>query len=564
MKLEQFPLIIPDIKKIEADFKIRLSDFHSATSAIEQKKVIDSIIKLVDEVINQFTVISVRYSQDTRVEAYQKAQDAIDEMGPLFQSLYNEYQRALVSSKFRPELEKMLGSFLFEKIELSIKTFDPKIIEELQKENRLTSQYSKLLASAQIPFDGQVYNLSQMGKFADSLDRKVRRKASEATAKWFADNETELARIYDDLVALRHSMSLKLGFENFIPLAYARMGRTDYTAKDVAGYRDQIRRSIVPLSKKLVKRQAERINIKQPLFYDLSLNFLTGNPTPKGDKDFLVNAAKEMYHEMGEEIGSFFDMMVALHMLDLEARPGKQGGGYMTYFPKYKMPFVFSNFNGTAGDVDVLTHEIGHAFQSYSSRGIKIPEYRDPTMEEAEIHSMSMEFFAGRWMEKFFKEDKDKYIYAHLVDALNFLPYGVSVDEFQHFVYENPTVSHAERCAKWREIEKKYTPYKKYTGFPIYEKGTRWMRQSHIYTSPFYYIDYTLAQVVAFQFLTLMEEDRDLAWARYVKLCKLGGRYPFTQLLKKAKMKNPFKQGTIARTVKKLDEILERFDDKKM
>ncbi len=564
MKLEQFPLIIPDIKKIEADFKIRLSDFHSATSAIEQKKVIDSIIKLVDEVINQFTVISVRYSQDTRVEAYQKAQDAIDEMGPLFQSLYNEYQRALVSSKFRPELEKMLGSFLFEKIELSIKTFDPKIIEELQKENRLTSQYSKLLASAQIPFDGQVYNLSQMGKFADSLDRKVRRKASEATAKWFADNETELARIYDDLVALRHSMSLKLGFENFIPLAYARMGRTDYTAKDVAGYRDQIRRSIVPLSKKLVKRQAERINIKQPLFYDLSLNFLTGNPTPKGDKDFLVNAAKEMYHEMGEEIGSFFDMMVALHMLDLEARPGKQGGGYMTYFPKYKMPFVFSNFNGTAGDVDVLTHEIGHAFQSYSSRGIKIPEYRDPTMEEAEIHSMSMEFFAGRWMEKFFKEDKDKYLYAHLVDALNFLPYGVSVDEFQHFVYENPTVSHAERCAKWREIEKKYTPYKKYTGFPIYEKGTRWMRQSHIYTSPFYYIDYTLAQVVAFQFLTLMEEDRDLAWARYVKLCKLGGRYPFTQLLKKAKMKNPFKQGTIARTVKKLDEILERFDDKKM
>jgi M3 family oligoendopeptidase len=564
MKLEQFPLIIPDIKKIEADFKIRLSDFHSATSAIEQKKVIDSIIKLVDEVINQFTVISVRYSQDTRVEAYQKAQDAIDEMGPLFQSLYNEYQRALVSSKFRPELEKMLGSFLFEKIELSIKTFDPKIIEELQKENRLTSQYSKLLASAQIPFDGQVYNLSQMGKFADSLDRKVRRKASEATAKWFADNETELARIYDDLVALRHSMSLKLGFENFIPLAYARMGRTDYTAKDVAGYRDQIRRSIVPLSKKLVKRQAERINIKQPLFYDLSLNFLTGNPTPKGDKDFLVNAAKEMYHEMGEEIGSFFDMMVALHMLDLEARPGKQGGGYMTYFPKYKMPFVFSNFNGTAGDVDVLTHEIGHAFQSYSSRGIKIPEYRDPTMEEAEIHSMSMEFFAGRWMEKFFKEDKDKYLYAHLVDALNFLPYGVSVDEFQHFVYENPTVSHAERCAKWREIEKKYTPYKKYTGFPIYEKGTRWMRQSHIYTSPFYYIDYTLAQVVAFQFLTLMEEDRDLAWARYVKLCKLGGRYPFTQLLKKAKMKNPFKQGTIARTVKQLDEILERFDDKKM
>ncbi|MDD4154763.1 MAG: M3 family oligoendopeptidase, partial [Bacilli bacterium] len=182
MKLEEFPLIVPNIKKIETKFKELLASFHSATSAQEQKKVIDKVIKLVDEVSNQFTLISVRYTQDTRVEAYQKAQDAIDEMGPLFQGLYNEYQKALVSSPFKSELEKKLGRFLFEKIEISLKTFDPSIIGELQKENRLTSQYSKLLASAQISFDGGVYNLSQMGKFADSLDRSIRRRASLATA----------------------------------------------------------------------------------------------------------------------------------------------------------------------------------------------------------------------------------------------------------------------------------------------------------------------------------------------------------------------------------------------
>lgn len=564
MRLEEFPLIIPDIKKIETQFKALLKDFHLAKSAKEQKKIVDKIIKLTDEVATQFTVISVRYTQDTRVEEYQKAQDAIDEMGPLFQALYNEYQKALIASPFRLELEKSLGKFLFEKIETSLKAFDPKIIEELQKENKLTSQYAKLMASAQIPFDGGVYNLSQMGKFADSLDRDIRRRSSKAVAKWFEKNELELAKIYSELVTLRDSMAKKLGFKNFIPLAYARMGRTDYDANDVAGYRAQVYRAVVPLSKKLVKRQAARIGIPNPKFYDLSLNFTSGNPTPKGDKNYLVAAAQNMYHDMGEDIGSFFDKMVELNMLDLEARPGKQGGGYMTYFPKYQMPFVFSNFNGTAGDVDVLTHEIGHAFQGYSSRKIKIPEYREPTMEEAEIHSMSMEFFAWPWMEKFFKEDKDKYLYSHLVGAINFLPYGVTVDEFQHYVYENPTHTHEQRCATWREIEKKYTPYKKYAGFPIYEKGTRWMRQGHIYSSPFYYIDYTLAQVVAFQFLTMMEEDRQLAWSRYVKLCKLGGSYPFTQLLKKAKLKNPFKQGTIARTVKKMEPILARFDDSKM
>jgi len=564
MKLEQFPLIIPNIAKIKASFELLLKDFSAAKSAQEQKKVIDKLIKLADEVTNQFTVISVRYTQDTRVEEYQKAQDAIDEMAPLFQELYNRYQKALVASPFRQELEKMLGTFLFTKIELSLKAFDPKIIGELQQENKLTSQYSKILASAQIPFEGKIYNLSQMGKFVEALERNTRKKAAQAVAKWFEEQEEALAKIYDELVHLRHQMAVKLGFENFIPLAYARMGRTDYDANDVKGYRDQVLRSVVPLSKKLVKRQAVRIGIKKPLFYDLNLNFTTGNPTPKGDKEYLVNAAIKMYDEMSPDIGSFFHLMVEEHMLDLEARPGKQGGGYMTYFPKYQMPFVFSNFNGTSGDVDVLTHEIGHAFQGYSSRKIKIPEYRDPTMEEAEIHSMSMEFFAWPWMEHFFKEDKDKYLYAHLVSALNFLPYGVTVDEFQHFVYENPKLSHTERCAKWREIEKKYTPYKNYKGFPMYEKGTRWMRQSHIYTSPFYYIDYTLAQVVAFQFLTLMEEDRELAWSRYVKLCKLGGSFPFTQLIKKAKLKNPFIKGTIGKTIKKLNVILERFDDSKL
>jgi len=564
MKLEQFPLVIPNIEAIKQEFETLLKSFEAAPAAADQKKVIDAIVKLADEVTNQFTVISVRYTQDTRVEAYQKAQDASDEMAPLFQELYNRYQKALVKSRFRSELEKTLGTFLFKKIELSLKAFDPKIIGELQQENKLTSQYAKTLASAQIPFEGGVYNLSQMGKFVEALDRNTRKKAAQAVAGWFGEHEEELAKIFDDLVHLRHQMARKLGYDNFIPLAYARMGRTDYGPSEVQSYRDQVRKAVVPLSKKLVKRQAARIGIKNPLFYDLNLNFTSGNPTPKGDKEYLVKAAAAMYDEMSPDIGAFFKLMVEKHMLDLEARPGKQGGGYMTYFPKYRIPFVFSNFNGTSGDVDVLTHEIGHAFQGYSSRRIKLPEYRDPTMEEAEIHSMSMEFFAWPWMERFFKEDKEKYLYTHLASAINFLPYGVTVDEFQHFVYENPGVGHAARCAKWREIEKKYTPYKKYTGFPLYEKGTRWMRQSHIYQVPFYYIDYTLAQVVAFQFLTLMEEDRPLAWKRYVKLCKLGGSYPFTELLKKAKLKNPFKQGTIARTVRKLDAILARFDDTKM
>ncbi len=564
MTFEEFPFVVPSIAKVSKKFELFLASFASASSAKEQLAIIKKIVKLTEEVQTQTTIISVKYSIDTRSEVNQKAQDAVDDFGPQFQALYNRYYKAVLASKFRPELENKLGAFYFKKAELALKCFDEKIIADLQLENKLSSQYGKLVASAQIPFEGKILNLSQLGKFMQVTDRAMRKKAAKAYFGFYENHEKEFAEIYDQLVHLRDSMAKKLGYPNFLELGYARMGRTDYDADMVAGYRDQIHKEVVPIWKKSIRRQAKRIGISNPSFYDLNLQFLSGNPTPKGDKDYLVAQAQKMYHEMGVEIGEFFDKMVNQHLLDLEAKPGKQSGGYMTYFPKYKMPFVFSNFNGTSGDVDVLTHEIGHAFQGYSSRNILLPEYRDPTMESCEIHSMSMEFFAWPWMELFFKEEQEKYRFSHLDSSIDFLPYGVTVDEFQHFVYQNPNATHDERCKVWREIEKKYTPLKKFNGFPFLESGRYWMRQNHIYVSPFYYIDYTLAQVVAFQFLVEMMEDREKAWAKYVKLCKMGGKYPFTLLLKKNHLRNPFKKGTIGKVMRPLAKVLATFDDSKM
>ena len=403
-----------------------------------------------------------------------------------------------------------------------------------------------------------------MGKFTTDVDRNVRKKATKAVAKFFEKNHEEIGQIYDDLVHVRDNMAKKLGFKNFIELDYARLGRLDYNDKDVANYRKQIQEVFVPIWVKLFKRQMKRIKIRSPRFYDLGLNYLTGNPRPIGDAHFLVEQARTMYKEMSKETGEFFDFMTENHLMDLEARPGKQGGGYMTYLAEYKSPFIFSNFNGTSGDVDVLTHEFGHAYQGYCSRNIKVPSYRSPTLEACEIHSMSMEFFAWPWMDKFFGENADKYRYAHLADAMMFLPYGVTVDEFQHFVYEHPNATHTERCAKWREIEKKYTPLKNYKGFDVYEEGNLWLRQSHIFQTPFYYIDYTLAQVVAFQFLVEMHKNQPRAWAKYNRLCKMGGKYPFTELLSHAHLRNPFEDGSLKKIARPLNKILKSFDDQNM
>ena len=302
------------------------------------------------------------------------------------------------------------------------------------------------------------------------------------------------------------------------------------------------------------------LGIKNPQWYDYNVAFKNGNPLPAGDETYLVNVAKDMYEHLSPLSGEYFNFMLDHHLLDLSARNGKAPGGYCTYFANYNAPFIFSNFNGTEGDVNVLTHEGGHAFQAYLCSGIKVPEYMNPTLESCEIHSMSMEFFAWPYMDKFFGKDSEKAKYAHLVDAIEFLPYGISVDEFQHWVYEHPEATHEERCAEFRKIELKNLPHKKYDNCPCYQKGGWWLRQSHIFSSPFYYIDYTLAQVVAFQFLVEDQKNHDKAWKKYVKLCKCGGKYPFQELLEKNHLRNPFVEGNVNKAIHPLLKILKSFD----
>ena len=564
MNFNELPINVPDIKKVAKFFKTLLEELKAANDAETVTKLMKKMNKFGSDISTDITVIQIRYSIDTTNEEYRTANDQLSEILPHFSSFIIPVEKEILDKPFRKELEEIWGAFLFKKYENDVNGFDERIIPELIEENKLSNEYDAVLGGAKIEYKGQIYNLSQMSKFAQSLDREERLEASKLTEKFFKDNDKKIGDIYDRLVKVRTEMAKKLGYENFIDYGYKRLGRVDYNAEMVANYRDQIYTTVVPVYKKLIKRQAERIGIKNPVFCDLNLSFKTGNATPEGDSAHLVNQATKMYNEMSKDTGEFFQFMRDSNLLSLEAQPGKRPGGYMTFLPKYKAPFIFSNFNGTSGDVDVLTHEVGHAFQGYLSRNISVPEYQMPTLEACEIHSMSMEFLAWPWMELFFGEAADKYRFSHLEHAITFLPYGVAIDEFQHAVYANPEMTHEERCAKWREIEKKFLPLKKYTGFNYYNKGTWWMKQSHLFGSPFYYIDYTLAQVCAFQFHNENRKNHEKTWKKYTKLCKMGGKYPFLTLLEKANLRNPFEDGNVKKAIKPLVKLLNSFDDKNM
>ncbi len=563
MKFKDYVYQRPNIDEIKAKYGILKDAFQAAKDAPAQIEIIKRVFSLIDEVDTMSQLVSIRYSLDTQDPFYEGEMNFIDEAAPELQNDVNEFNKLVYASSFKKELILAFGAHYFNQIEVSLQSFDEKLIPLLQEENKLNSKYSKVVASAQIEFDGGVYNLSQMSPFTQSKDRDIRHRAQLKISEFFESKEAELDDIYDNLVRVRNEAAKTLGYANFVELGYKRLGRTDYGSTEVKAYREQIKRDVVPFVEKLIARKATRLGIKDLKSYD-TISFLSGNPTPKGNLDWQVEQATTMYKELSKETDEFFTFMKDAGLLELDSKKGKAGGGYCTFIPGYKAPFIFANFNGTSHDVDVLTHEAGHAFQVYQSREFINPMQRFPGYEACEIHSMSMEFFAWPWVPLFFKEDAQKYYFSHLAGAISFLPYGALVDEFQHEIYENPSMSKDERKATWRRLEKQYIPSRDYDDDHFMEKGTYWFRQGHIFQSPFYYIDYTLAQVCAFQYWIRDHKNHKEAWKSYVKLCQLGGSKGFVELMKDAKLDSPFEDGTILRTIQPLEAFLNTIDDTKL
>lgn len=418
------------------------------------------------------------------------------------------------------------------------------------------TRYAKLIATAKIPFDGEVLNLSLMNKYQTSPDREVRRKAYKAVSDYFLSVTDEIDTIYDEMVKNRTKQAQMLGYKNYVELGYYRMNRNSYDRNMVENFRNQVKEYFVPFVSKLQEVRRQRIGVDKLSFIDNGVYFKNGNPAPIGTPEEILATGQKMYSELSPETKEFFDFMRENELFDVLGRKTKRQGGYMTYIPNFKSPFIFANFNGTNGDVDVITHECGHAFQGYLMRNEPIREFLDITMETAEIHSMSMEYFTYGWMKEFFGDRYTDYLKLHLEDSTTFLPYGCMVDEFQHIVYENPDMTPAERKNAWLELEKVYRPHMDYEDDPFYSKGGFWQRQSHIFQAPFYYIDYCLATACAMQYKIKMDNDFKATWESYLRLCNLSAKDFYTGMLKEVGLKSPFEDGTIQYLVENFEQKL--------
>ncbi len=547
----------PDCEAFQKLAEDNAEKIKNAVSYSEAKKIFLEFDKAESEFFDMGNIAYIRHTIDTSDEFYDKENEFLNEKTPELMPSLLAFSNAVYDSRFKPDFVAEFGEQMFAEIELRRKSFSEKNIPLLQKEARLCNEYEKIIASADILFDGKHLNLYGIMSYFENPDRNVRHDAYKAYSKFYESNEGNFERIWDELIKVRTEMGKNLGFENYIPLGYMNQGRTDYDEKDVAAFREQVREELVPFCAKLYEAQAKRIGVDKVKAYDEAYLFNDGNAVPVGDDDFLIEQAREMYHDMSKETGEFVDFMLGHDLLDVKNKPKKASTGYMTGLNSIKAPFVFSCFNHTTGDVQVLTHEFGHAFAGYMAmRNQPVSTYYSESTDIAEIHSMSMEQFAYPYAEKFFGDKADKFRFSHLQEALTFVPFGVAVDEYQHIVYANPELTPKQRTAEWKKLEEKYMPWREYDDIDFFAKGGWWYHKIHIFLYPFYYINYTLTTMGAMEFKKKMHEDKESAWRDYLNLCKVGGSLGYKETLKYANLSLPFEKGSVKRAVSYAEDIL--------
>lgn len=545
MKFSEIYYVRPDVNALINSINDFRNKFENAKSADEAVEIYLEMTRSLEAPLTMSNVAITRYYLNTTDEFYNKEREYFDESFAALGNALTNFSKSMLASPFKEELKTKLPPIIMLNKELEAKSMSEEIIADKIEDNKLIAEYTNLMSSLEIEFDGKKLTPSQLGKYMSDSDREVRRASAIAYGLELNKVKDKIDDIFDRMVKVRDRMAKKMGYKNYIELGYYEMTRNSYNQEDIKKFREAVKKYIVPAVAKLKDQVAKNLDIDKMKLYDNEVYLPGGKPKPIIDSDEIMRQGSLMYNELNPEIGALYDNMLKSETFDVLSKPGKWGGGFCEGLDEYRIPFILSNFNGTADDIDVLTHEMGHAFAFHKGWDFDIPEIRNATFETCEVHSMSMEFFTHKFMERFFGDAADDYRYSHYASALTFIPYGTIVDYFQHIAYEKPDMTPAERNAVWAELEKQYRPYMDAEGLPFFEEGRAWQIKAHIFERPFYYIDYCLAQTIALQFYALLSEDYDAAWKKYYTFLSKAGSKTFVELLKESNLNTPFEEQTL-------------------
>ncbi len=536
----------PDADALRASAADLEARARAAASVAELAAVVEDLDAQRQAVESWASWAQVRFAQDTADPDNQARRARLEQLGPLAEALDVRVLAAILDSPHRGGLAERTGSYVLRLWDADRRGHDDRLIDDQTRELARAGAYTRLIGGAQVEFRGELLGLPALRALAEDPDRQTRHDALAATWGWFAEHSDEITQIYADLVELRAGMAATLGDPDFTATGYRRMRRLDWGPDDAASFRDEIRREVVPLVAELQREQSARLGIDPLMAWDLPLMDPAGNPRPQGDPAWQTDRAADLMQRLHPDMGSFFAMMRHRGLLDLESRPGKAPGGFCAYIGEPQAPFVFANMNGTAGDARVFTHELGHAMQVWSSRALWPGDLRWPTYEAAEVHSMSLELLSWPHLELFFGDDAGRYRRNHLEGALTALPWLAALDDFQHRIYADPG---ADPFDLWRDVESTWLPGLRWGDIAHGARGGRWQSVPHLFQTPFYTLDYALAQTVSLQLWLLARRDPTAAIDRWLALCRQGGSKPFVELVQGAGLRSPFEPGVLADVV---------------
>ncbi len=413
------------------------------------------------------------------------------------------------------------------------------LITELQK---LANSYQQLTGGLQTTWDdGAEKNLSQLDAMLVQKDRALRERAWRAMmALWLSERE-RLNQMYTDALRLRQQVAENAGLPDYRAYAFRDRARFDYTPEDCFVFHEAIAEVVVPAARRVLQRRQARLGLESLRPWDVRVEPGAAPPLrPYTEEEELIARTQAIFANVDAGLGEAFGTMAAEGLLDLETRAGKQLGGYCASLPLRRRPFIFMNGAGTHDDVQTLLHEAGHAFHAFAKLELPLIWQTATPMEFNEVASMAMELLAAPYLTQseggfYSRDEAARARIEHLEGIILFLPYMAVVDAFQHWVYTHvaEAAQPANLDAAWDALWQRFMPVADWSGFED-ARVTGWHRKLHIFTAPFYYIEYGMAQVGALQIWRNSLDDPDGALAAYQTALAAGGTRALPELFRLA------------------------------
>ncbi len=551
-----------DMEAVKKSMKSLIEKLSNAQNKEVCFEAIGDIGDVFAKAIDKQCLADTRYDLNIHDSFYKEESKYYNEEFPHLQNLMTQFYTVLLKSPFKNAIEENYGGMFLKIAETEALEDKPVFVKNDQRMNELRRNYFRLRSSAKVEIKGKNYGLQGLNQFSNDSDRAIRKKALSSFWGFMDENSEEIDDLFLNARSIRQETAQELRHKNYIDLGYQYVKKYDYTPADMARFRTQVRESVISIYAKIREEQKKKLGYKQLYYYD-TVYFKTGNAQLKGDLSTTLDNFKKTFEEMSSETARLWNYMIENNWFDFsDSQIKKQGPNYCRTFPHSGQTFINTFFVGTSGNIRTIFHEFGHAFQKQQSQEVaqKCWSYYWGAPDIGEIHSTAMEYFAWNWYPLFFGEDTQKFRYQKLRGALALLLGTSIVDEFQHFVYENPHAKIEELEQKYAQVERHYKPYMNYEDNTFLERGGHWRSMSNITSPPFHFISYALSTVCALQFWKKSQEDFEGAWQDYLRLCKVGGSVGFKEALEIANLKSPFEAGTLQEVIGFVEEWLDSVD----